>query len=291
MADTRRAHHLPIMFVERALVADAQRTQQPSGMRVIRQRGVDRVADPGAYAIDTCAVIEHRVGGVLADVTGGNDALLQRRPLEIETPRIDHSVRPFHPYPQPPLRARSNGRRRMSARRVPGQVYVTVHWHSLTLKARIRDLEVETSRVILYLRQIGHRSGNEDVLLFECVLKTRVQREIRATRGPLEGSQQDRQAPKPSGEAPAQTDCESREGDAAQRYVEPMGRQCGQRLHQDGTRENRQCAGQDTWRGLVGAAFPARGHRIVSRRAATDEVRRRSIPAPGPDAGRDCDRG
>jgi len=284
--DAGRTHHLPVALVQRAFVTDGKRPQQARGMRVARQRRPDRIGNARPHTIDAGVLGEHRIGRIFAHVAGGDDALLQSRTFEIHPAWIHQAMRPLHPHPQPPGRARHNRGRRVLARGVPRQSHVAAHRNGIAVELRRRDHEVETRRIFLRVRQIRHRAGDQNVLFFERVRQACVHREIRTPCRPCECRHGDGQTPNDRRRTPAQACSEAGQRSARKQSVQPAWRQCRQHLHRDGTAQDRDRDGQHPRPGSDSAASPARVHVDFSRIVASAAARRRSIPARDPFAAR-----
>ena len=93
MSDAGVAEQVPVVTLDRALVADGERRQHAGGTAVVDVR-VDRVANALTQPLDRMpgARVEERRRRV-AHVAGGANALLEQRQLVVEAVQIEVAVR------------------------------------------------------------------------------------------------------------------------------------------------------------------------------------------------------
>ena len=106
MGDAGVAKEIPVVALDRALVADGQRGQHAGGASV-GDFGVDPVAHALAQTLDRKARAFGQQTGWrrVAHIAGGAHALLEQQQLVVEAVRIEIAVRPAQPHREAPALA------------------------------------------------------------------------------------------------------------------------------------------------------------------------------------------
>ena len=174
MGDASAAKQIPVVTVDRRLVAHRQRSEHAGGSRVAHL-GLNRIAHVLAPAL-------HRVGRGALDQPGRRriahrsaraHALLERLQLQIEAVRVQQSVWPTQPRRELPALAGTQFTLQYGGcgialkALVPPQMDARRQRHGTAVKHRLLDIKAKALAVGTALRQAGHHAGDLHLAPFE----------------------------------------------------------------------------------------------------------------------------
>ena len=170
VGDAGVAEQVPVVALDRALVADRERREH-AGDAPIGDVRVDRVAHALAQPLDRVAGagVEQRRRR-LAHVAGGANALLEQRELVVEAVRVQVAVRPAQAHREAPALAGAQRRARLDERGVLVKARVPAEREqrrNAGRRAAFVDREAEAQPARALLRQAGDDAGDDDVVPFE----------------------------------------------------------------------------------------------------------------------------
>jgi hypothetical protein len=146
VGDAGVAEQVPVVALDRALVADRERRQHAGGAAVA-DVGVDPVANALAQPLDrmTSARVEQRRRRV-AHVAGGANALLEQRQLEVEAVRVEVAVRLAQAHREAPALAGAQRQRGCTRARPRGSPRTTERDDARHARRRAARVDFEAKR-------------------------------------------------------------------------------------------------------------------------------------------------
>ena len=173
MGDAGVAEEIPVLPVDRALVADRERRQH-AGRAPVGDARLDRIAHALAHSLDDEAGLRiEQLGRCAAHIAGCAHALLEQVQLMVEAMRVQVAVRLAQAHRKAPALPGAQGALRLAEggvlveALVPAEGDTRRHDDRRTAEQRRLDLEAKAQPRSALLRQAGHGADDDQVAAFE----------------------------------------------------------------------------------------------------------------------------